>query len=117
MQKKRFKLSNSDIVSLANGFGGCIATDKITVDGLPVRLMYREEPAYAADSGWRFLAGLEDDEYMNDASNHGVYDVNTIANYDPSIIPHLDSEVGSVLEKLPGADGFEPVKDGGPPDA
>ena len=31
---------------------------------------------------------------MDEASNHGVYDVNTIANYDPDIIPLLDAPVG-----------------------
>ena len=38
---------------------GCIATDRITVDGLPVGYMYREKPEEGDpferyDSGWRF---------------------------------------------------------------
>ncbi|WP_366873161.1 DUF2185 domain-containing protein [uncultured Acinetobacter sp.] len=36
---------------------------------------------------WRFLSGLEFDEYMNNANNMVVYDVNTIAHCDESIIP------------------------------
>ncbi len=41
---------------------GCIATDRITVDGLPVGYMYREKPEEGNpfegyDSGWRFTAG------------------------------------------------------------
>jgi hypothetical protein len=45
------------------------------------------------------LAGDESDEYMADLSKHTVYDVNTIANYDPSIIPFLDSPEGSAFER------------------
>ena len=42
-KNKRFKLKAEDIVDLIL-FGGCIATDKITVDGLPVKYMYRNTP-------------------------------------------------------------------------
>ncbi|MFM6957079.1 MAG: DUF2185 domain-containing protein [Acinetobacter sp.] len=35
---------------------------------------------------WRFLSGVESDEYMNNANNMAVYDVNTIAHCDESII-------------------------------
>ncbi|MGY3333604.1 hypothetical protein ACVILI_006681 [Mesorhizobium sp. USDA 4775] len=34
---------------------------------------------------------------MSDANNHAIYDVNTIANYDPKIIPLLDAPVGSAF--------------------
>jgi len=30
--------------------GGCVATDRITVEGYPVRFMYREEPDNEYDS-------------------------------------------------------------------
>ncbi|MEO0588920.1 MAG: DUF2185 domain-containing protein [Pseudomonadota bacterium] len=97
------------------GFGGCLATDRITVEGLPVRFMYREEnPNEDADGGWRFFSGTEDDQYMADPSHHGVYDVNTIANYDPSIIPYLDAPYGSVFEKVPGETEFTAVTDWNP---
>ena len=109
---KNFKLSPEDIEPIAVGHGACLATDRITVDGLPVRFMYREEnPNQAEDGGWRFFSGTEDDAYMSDVSNHGVYDVNTIANYDPSIVPFLNSPYGSVFEKLPDAVDFSVVTD------
>lgn len=113
---KNYKLSKDAIQPLATGLGGCIATDKITVEGQPVGFMYRQEPDNKFDSGWRFMSGLEDDEYMDDPENHAVYDVNTIANYDPSIVPLLGSPVGSVFEKLPGSEVFEPVTDWSPLD-
>jgi hypothetical protein len=102
-------LSKDQIRPLAEGRGGCIASDMITVDGYPVRFMYREESDNSLDSGWRFLSGYEDDDYMENSNNHSVYDVNTIANYDPSIIPFLDSPVGSAFEKTPESDQFVEV--------
>ena len=113
---KQFRLSKEDIRQLVEGLGGCIATDKITVEGYPVRFMYREAPDHDADSGWRFMSGFEDDEYMEEPSNHGAYDVNTIANYDPSIIPFLGSPEGSAFEKTPESERFVSVTNWAPPD-
>ena len=61
--------------------------------------MYREEPDTEFDSGWRFLSGLETDAYVNDLGNVGLHDVNTIANYDPDVIPLLDAPPGSAFER------------------
>ncbi|SDS98790.1 hypothetical protein SAMN05216271_3283 [Halopseudomonas sabulinigri] len=108
---KSYKLDSHQIMPLAQGHGACIASDRIIVEGLPVRFMYREEPDHSEDSGWRFLSGAESDEYMADGRNHGAYDVNTIANYDRSIIPYLKSPVGSVFEKVPGETEFKAVTD------
>ena len=47
------------------------------------------------DSGWRFLAGDEDEAYMNDSSNHHVFSINTICNYDRDIIPYIHAESGT----------------------
>jgi hypothetical protein len=104
-------LSVFTIKPIATGRGACFATDKITVEGNPVRFMYREYPDNDTDSGWRFMSGYESDEYMQNAGNHGIYDVNTIANYDPSIIPFLDAEVGLAFEKVPGAADFVLVEE------
>ncbi len=79
--------------------GSCVATDKITVDGLPIQYMYREEPINDFDSGWRFFSGTETQEYVDDADNSCFYNVNTIANYDESIIPYLQLPIGVELEK------------------
>lgn len=111
---KQFRLSKDEIRPLAEGVGSCIATDMITVDGYPVRFMYREAPDNDTDSGWRFFSGYEDDAYVDDPSNHAVYDVNTIANYDPSIIPFLEATEGSAFEKTPESERFLAVTDWGP---
>ena len=95
--------------------GGCIASDRIMADGLPVRFMYREHPLNPQDSGWIFLSGVEDEDEMDDASRHRVHDVGAVADHDPSIAPFLDAPVGSVFEKVPGAPDFTLVTDWAPP--
>ena len=115
MSRKKFKLAAADIKPLKLGLGGCIASDRITVDGYPVRFMYRQQPTRADDSGWSFFSGIdEDDEYMNNPDNFAVYDVNTIANYDPTILPFVDWPVGSVFERTD--DKWRQVKDWTPLD-
>lgn len=61
--------------------------------------MYRDEQAQSIVSGWRFFAGDESSAYLDDPRNSEVYDVNTIANYDPEIIPRLDAEGGVEFER------------------
>jgi hypothetical protein len=112
---KDFKISADEIRAIAPDRGGCIASDRITVDGDPVGFMYREEPSNDIDSGWRFLAGHESQEYMDDPDHLGIYDVNTIANYDSDIVPLLDAPVGSAFERSEAgrfvAVSFQPPED------
>jgi hypothetical protein len=108
-RKKIYKLHASNIVPLLPPMGGCIATDKITVDGEPVRFMFRDSPENDMDSGWQFFSGTEDQAYIDDPDNSGVYDVNTIANYDRAIIPYIQFPVGTDLERIPGTDRFQVI--------
>ncbi len=90
---------------------GCFASDRITKDGFKVGYMYREEPDEGIpDSGWRFLAGDEDDSYINDPNNVNLFAINTICNYDKDIIPYLKSEVGSAYIRV-SSDKFQ-IDDG-----
>ena len=95
---KEYKLTKEDIKRLIDSNEGCIATDRITVDGMRVGYMYREEPSSKyPDSGWRLLAGDESQEYLDNPRNSEVYQLNTICNYDPEIIPYLDAEYGAAF--------------------
>jgi hypothetical protein len=96
-----FKLKAEELKQLTDMKGGCFASNKITVDGEKVGYAYREEPdgEFPNDSGWRFLAGTEDDAYMNDSSNFNIFELNTICNYDEAIIPILESEIGAAFER------------------
>ena len=67
-----------DLLPDWEGASGCIATNRITVEGCKVGYCYREKPGGDWDSGWRFTAGDESDEYMDDPNNAGIYGLNTI---------------------------------------
>jgi hypothetical protein len=108
---KKFRLAATDIKAIAKGHGSCIATDRITVDGDRVGYMYREEPSDPVDSGWVFMSGTESQEYMDDAANSGVYDVNTIANYDPEIVQFLDAPYGSRFARREPGSPLTPERD------
>jgi hypothetical protein len=98
--KKQFRLQASDIKEIATGHGGCIASDRITVDGLKVGHMYRERSDGL--SGWIFLSGDESQEYLDDPRHMDIYEINTIANYDPEIIPFLRAPAGSAFARKNG---------------
>lgn len=104
-RNKKFAINKQDIVLLVESMGYCIASDDITVNNKSIGYMYREEPDSTYDSGWRFFSGEETQEYVDDPQNFSIYDVNTIANYDSSIIPYLHSCVGS--EFVRDTDGFK----------
>lgn len=103
--RKNYLLQPTDMKDLLpdwEGPTGCICTDRILVDGCKVGYMYREAPdadSDMPDSGWRFTAGDESDDYMDNAGNSGIYAVNTIANYDPEIIPFLSAPYGTAYAR------------------
>ena len=78
---------------------GCIATNRITVEGCKIGYCYREKPDGDWDSGWRFTAGDESDEYMDDPNNAGIYGLNSICNDDPDIIPLLNTPAPCAFER------------------
>lgn len=89
-----------------NGPRGCFASDRVMVDGCKVGELYRLEPDRGDegwDSGWNFLAGDEDEEYCDDSRHFSIYDLNTLCNHDPDIIPLLGMPYGTWLER--GEDG------------
>ncbi len=104
---KKFKLAASEITPLIEATTTCTATDKITVEGMKVGFFYRENPRFENDSGWRIMSGTETQEYINESSNTAIYDLNTIANYDPAIIAFLDFPIGSEFKRRPGTDIFK----------
>jgi len=106
---KRYFRDAATFRLIVTGYGSCIATDRITVDGAPIGFMYRETPDHDTDSGWRFFAGDETDEYANNPERLAIYDVNTIANYDASVTPYLDKPFGSAWIR----DGAEFIEDSG----
>ena len=113
-KKKKLKLAAEHIKVLAPDLGACFATDLVTCKGLLVGYMYREKPDFEDDSGWRFLAGTETQDYMDQADNHGIYDCNTLANYDPSIILFLNKPIGSAFYRDEKTNQFVTDQNGAP---
>jgi hypothetical protein len=109
MPAKQFKIPAAKLKPLAPSRGACYATDSITVDGNKVNYMYREAPDFPEDSGWRFFSGKESAEQIDDPDYFQIYDVNTIANYDPDIIPFLDVPPNSAFERSDFLKKFKPV--------
>ena len=107
-RNKEFKIPGDQIKRLISNMGSCIASDRITVSGMKVGYMYREEPDNDIGSGWRFFSGDETQDYADTPDNFAIYDVNTICNYDPAIIPLLNAPYGSAFGRIPGSDKFEP---------
>ena len=96
---KKFKLKAEEMKPLAIGYGSCIATDMITVQGKKVGYMYRDEPHHETDSGWYFMSGRESQKYMDNPENMAIYDINTIANYSPDITEYLEAPFGTAYER------------------
>lgn len=97
---KKWAISGPQIKQILTGWegpAGCLATDRIMVDGCKVGYFYREEAINEGDSGWRFFAGDEDDCYTSDPDKMGFFHLNTLCNYDPTILPWLRAEIGAAF--------------------
>ena len=92
------------------GADGCIATNRITMEGCKVGYCYRENPDGGWDSGWRFTAGDESEAYMDDPNNAGIYKLNTICNDDPDIISLLNTPAPCAFERDENG-VFQQIKD------
>lgn len=95
--KEDLMMNIEPLVDFKGGNGdGCFVSDMIISHGYKVGLMYREEPDEGVpDSGWRFLLGTEEDDYLNNPDNIHLVDINTLCNYDVCVIPYLDAPYGS----------------------
>ena len=73
---------------------------KIIEEGWKVGYMYRDEATNESDSGWSFMAGNEDDEFLNDYKNCLLVHVRDVYHLDPDIWNYIDSPVGTELIRI-----------------
>ena len=106
-RRKAFRIAGQQIRQIIPDMGSCLASDRITVDGMKVGYMYREQPDNEIDSGWRFFSGEEDQDFADNPDNFALFSVNTICNYDSAIIPCLNAAPGAAFGRVPGSDKFE----------
>ena len=112
-RNRDYHVKAEDVKSLLpdwEGADGCIATNRITVEGYKVGYCYRENPDGGWDSGWRFTAGDESEAYMDDPNNAGIYKLNTICNDDPDIISLLNTPAPCAFERDENG-VFQQIKD------
>jgi hypothetical protein len=91
--------------------GICLISNKIAVDNEPVGFFYREQTEEELDSGWRFLSGNEDDNYLENDENYDVYDLEYIIEKDKNIKQYLHSAIGSAFERDETSTLFIPYKE------
>lgn len=92
-------LDTEEIKNLVKIAGYSMVTNHILTDGMPILFMYRENSLDEEDTGWRFLSGKEDQDYLDIPENSKFIGVNTVANLDKSIITHLNKPIGTELER------------------
>lgn len=83
-------------------------THRILRDGQPICFLYREAPDDEQDSGWRFTAGDETDEYMDDASNMSYVSLGAVLSKDDSVLHLLDEPEGSAFKRDEASRRFVP---------
>lgn len=75
----------------------CYVTNNVLYEGRPVGYLYREEPDHDDDSGWRFTAGDETDDYMDDSDNSSYVSLGSVLSQDDSIVSMLEREAGATF--------------------
>lgn len=81
-----------------NSAEGCIVSNRISVDGENVGYCYRQKEKLGKnDSGWRFFAGDEDETYLKNPENFGVYKLSIVCNLDKNVREILKSPYGTEL--------------------
>ncbi|MDO5058483.1 MAG: DUF2185 domain-containing protein [Neisseria sp.] len=94
--------------ALSAALDRCIATKEVSERGNAVGFMYREEPVFEHDSGWRFFSGEESDEYTDNPDNFTVLGMNEITEANPDVLPFLQEAEGAWEWT---ENGFEAVAD------
>ena len=98
LEGKKYFPSIKETRKLTENKLGCFVTDRISINEEKIGYMVREEPSKDnPDSGWRFFAGDESKEYIEDLNNTQVFSLNTVCNYDADIIPFLEEPVGTII--------------------
>ncbi|GAC07070.1 immunity protein Imm33 domain-containing protein [Paraglaciecola chathamensis] len=77
----------------------CFVTHNILHQDQPVGFLYREQPEYDDDSGWRITAGNETDEYMLDPSNSSYVSLGAVLRKDDSFLALTESDIGMAFIK------------------
>ena len=73
---------------------------KITDEGWKIGYMCRDEIVRENESGWSFMAGNEDDEYIGDYHNIQLMTIYEVLQYDWTISKYINSPIGTRLIRV-----------------
>lgn len=79
------------------------------IDNNYVGFCYREHSEIKIDSGWRFLYGDEDEEYLDNPDNVIVQDLTDIIDWKPELKDILSARFGSEFEWNSDTEKFEKI--------
>lgn len=92
------KEEHKETIEIGRAFSKMAATSKrLLEENWKVGKMYREKPHDENDSGWRFIAGNEDDEYFTNYENIIRISVKDMFMLDQSIWNHIGDPIGTIL--------------------
>lgn len=99
-RNKWFVPKEREWVALLPHNGGCIVSNRIA-EGAEIGYMYRDEDPSAewADTGWRFFAGDEPEEYTENADNFSIWSLNDVCNVEPQVLGYVEAEPGAAFER------------------
>ena len=78
--------------------GGALVSRNLLEGRGRLRWAFREAGANPADTGWRFLSAIDDDDYINDPANLQVVDYSTVIGLEPSLEKLYGLPVGAEFE-------------------
>lgn len=70
---------------------------------------YREHTDIKIDSGWRFLFGDEDEEYLDNPDNSLTKDLSELLEWKPELKEILSARFGSEFEWNPETERFDKI--------
>jgi len=91
--------------------GYIIVSNLIAQEKQKVGFLYRESPDNKLDSGWRVFSGQEDEGYIDNPDNFGIYSTEKILEIDPTIKDILSSPYQTAFERMSPDQPFEQVYD------
>ena len=79
---------------------GAYVSKKIIEEDWKVGYMSRDEAMHEGDSGWAFMAGNEDDDYVNDYRNIALCSIYEVCRLDPAVGKYIVNPVGTKMIRV-----------------
>ena len=88
-------MNNPFAQALSNALSYAIVSKQVSQENEAIGFLYREDPAFEHDSGWRFFSGDESDDYTDNPDNFTVCGIGEITASNPDILPLLQEKAGA----------------------